>query len=145
MVDKAQAIGKATRFGAVLFVAIVAAGCAHSYPGRVDFEAPAGWIHSTDPTAGETWIKPGGSNESIMAQTASRLLPPHEPGWRDITICGKHPAALMFKKNDSGQLWEAVSTNWNAHRYMAVYVRPVATAPDPAAEKAIRAICLKPK
>ncbi|MEO7203197.1 MAG: hypothetical protein ABIZ82_11460 [Candidatus Tumulicola sp.] len=77
-----------------------------------------------------------------MAQTVGSQLPPHQAGWKDITICGNHPAMFLTQKHDPGQLWEAVSTNWNSHRYMAVYVRPVSTAPDPAAETAIRTICL---
>jgi hypothetical protein len=143
MEDRVPVIGSVTRIGAFVCAAIVCAGCSPAFTGRVDFHAPPGWIHSNDPTAGETWIKPDGSNQSIMAQTTNSALPPHEPGWKDITICGNHPAVLMFQKNDPGQLWEAVSTNWNSHRYMAVYVRPISASPDPAAETAIRTICLK--
>ncbi|HEY3676852.1 MAG TPA: hypothetical protein VGK84_12775 [Candidatus Tumulicola sp.] len=126
-----------------LCLVIALVGCSHPFTGRVDFQAPHGWTHSNDPTAGETWIKPDGSNQSIMAQTANAPLPPREPGWKDIQICGHHPAVLMFQRNDSGQLWEGVSTNWNGHRYMVVYARPASTPADPAAEAAIRTICLK--
>jgi hypothetical protein len=136
-------IGSMQRIVATFCFAIVCTGCAHPFAGRVDFEAPKGWIHSTDPTAGETWIKPGASKESIMAQTTNGPVPPSLPGSKDITICGNHPAVFLTQEHDPGQLWEAVSTNWNSHRYMAVYVRPVSTAPDPAAESAIRRICLK--
>ncbi len=138
-------IGNLARFAAVLYVAIVCAGCRGASSGRVDFHAPPGWVHSADPTAGDTWIKPDSSNQSIMAQTTGSQLPPHQPGWRAITICGNHPAMLLTQKHDPGVLWEAVSTNWKSHRYMAVYSRPISTAPDPAAETAIRTICLKSK
>jgi hypothetical protein len=126
-------------------VAVALAGCSHAFSGRVAFQAPSGWVHSNDPTAGETWIKPGNPNETIMAQTTNGPAPPRQPGWKDITICGNHPAILMFQTTDSGQLWEAVSTHWNDHRYMAVYSRPATLPADPAAEAAIRTICLKPK
>jgi hypothetical protein len=139
---KVQGIGRSVRVATALCVAFVWAGCSHAFTGRVDFHAPQGWIHSNDPTAGETWIKPGDPKQSIMAQTTNAPLPPRQPGWKDITICKNHPAILMVQTTDSGQLWEAVSTNWNSHRYMAVYARPVATAPDPSAEIAIRTICL---
>jgi hypothetical protein len=143
MVDRVPAIGNVVRFGAAMFFAFACAGCAHAFTGRVDFQAPKGWVQSNDPTAGETWIKPDGSNQSIMAQTTKAPLPPRQPGWKDIKICGNHPAVLMTQTNNPGQIWEGVSTSWNSLRYMAVYVRPVSASPDPAAEKAIRNICLK--
>jgi hypothetical protein len=143
MVDKVPVIGKMMRFGAALFFALVCAGCAHSFAGRVDFQAPEGWVHSGVPNSGDVWVKPDGSHQSIMAQTTSSALPPRQPDWKDIKICGNHPAVLMIQTNNPGQIWEGISTSWNSLRYMAVYVRPVSTSPDPAAEKAIRTICLK--
>jgi hypothetical protein len=143
MVGKVPATGNVMRFGTALFFAVVCASCAHAFTGRVDFQAPKGWVHSNDPTAGETWIKPDGSNQSIMAQTTKAPLPPRQPGWKDIKICGNHPAILMTQTNNPEHIWEGISTSWNSLRYMAVYVRPVSASPDPAAEKAIRDICLK--
>lgn len=77
-----------------------------------------------------------------MAQATESPLPHRQPGWKDITICGDHPAVLMVQTNP-GQIWEGVSTTWDSERYMAVYVRPVNAAPDPNAEAAIRTLCLK--
>jgi hypothetical protein len=141
--DKVRVTGNVMRTAAAVFLALLCAGCAHAFSGRVDFAAPKGWVHSDDPTAGETWIKPGGSNQSIMAQTTKAPLPPRQPDWKDIKICGNHPAILMTQPNNPDQIWEGVSTSWNSLRYMAVYVRPVSASPDPEAEKAIRSICLK--
>ena len=89
------------------------------------------------------WLKGGGSNESIKAQATDSQLPQRQPDWKDITICGSHPAMLMIQTNNPGQIWEGVSTNWGSERYMAVYVRPVGTAPDPDAETAIRTLRIR--
>jgi hypothetical protein len=95
------------------------------------------------PGGGEVWVKGAGSKESIMAQATETPLPQRQPGWKDITICGDHPAVLMLQTNNPDQIWEGVSTTWGSERYMAVYVRPVDAAPDPSAEAAIRSLCLK--
>jgi hypothetical protein len=145
MVDKVPATGKWWWVVLVMYATLCLAACSPAFSGRVGFTAPQGWIHSNDPTAGETWIDPDGSHQTIMAQTTNSPLPPHEPGWKDIKICGNHPAVLMFQKQESGDLWEAISTTYFGHRYMAVYTRPAGMPPDPRAEAALRTICLKSK
>lgn len=118
-------------------------GCAHRFTGDLAFQAPKSWVYSPVPGGGEVWVKGGGSNESIMAQATETPLPLRHPGWKNITICGNHPAVLMVQTNNPGQIWEGVSTTWGSERYMAVYVRPVNAPPDPNAEAAIRTLCLK--
>lgn len=125
-----------------LCVLVVCVGCARKFTEDLAFQAPNGWVYSPVPGGGEVWVKGGGSHESIMAQATDTPLPPREPGWKDITICGNHPAVLMFQ-NNPGQIWEAVSATWGSERYMAVYVRPLNTPPDPNAEASIRTLCLK--
>jgi len=126
-----------------LCVVVLCVGCARKFTDDVAFQAPKGWVYSPVPGGGEVWVKGGGSNESIMAQATDAPLPQRQPGWKDITICGNHPAVLMVQANNPGQIWEAVSATWGSERYMAVYVRPTETRPDPDAEAAIRTLCLK--
>jgi len=122
---------------------VVCAGCAPRFTHDLAFQAPKGWAYSAVPGGGEGWAKGAGSNESIMARVTDSPLRRRQPGWEDITICGNHPAVLMIQRNNPGQIWEAVSTNWRAERYMAVYIRPTDTSPDTSAEAAIRSLCLR--
>jgi hypothetical protein len=122
---------------------IMLAGCNRQFTNDLAFRAPAGWVHAPAPGGGELWVKGGKSGESIMAQRVDTPLPPRHPDWKNISICGDHPAVFMVQKNNPGQIWEGVSTNWGPTRYMAVYVRPVNSIPDRQAEAAIRALCLK--
>jgi hypothetical protein len=128
---------------AMLCVAVVCVGCGRRFTEDLSFQPPKGWVYSAVPSGGEVWVKGGGSNESIMAQATDAPLPQRRPGWKDIVICGSHPAVLMLQTNNPGQVWEGVSTGWGSERYMAVYVRPVNVRPDPDAEAAIRTLCLK--
>lgn len=118
-------------------------GCNRAFSNDLAFQAPPGWVYSAVPSGGEVWVKGSGTNEQIMAQQVSTPLPKWQPGWKKISICGGHDAVLMVDKSNKGQIWEGVSTNWGAQRYMAVYVRPVGVAPDPQAETAIRTLCQK--
>ncbi len=131
------------RMIAMLCVLIVCVGCARRFTEDLTFQAPSGWVYAAVPSGGEVWVKGGGSNESIMAQVAESPLQQRQPGWKNITICGNHPAVLMVQTNNPGQIWEGVSTTWGSERYMAVYARPVNAPPDPNAEVAIRTLCLK--
>lgn len=124
-------------------VFVVCAGCAPRFTSDLAFQAPKGWVYSAVPNGGEVWVKGGGLNESIMAQATETPLPQRQSGWKDIVICGSHPAVLLIQTNNPGQIWEAVSTSWGSERYMAVYVRPIGTSPDPKAEAAIRTLCIK--
>jgi len=136
-------MGTVGRTLAALCALIACIGCGRRFTEDLAFQAPKGWIYSAVPGGGEVWVKSGGSNESIMAQATEIPLPQRQPGWKDITICGNHPAVLMVQTNNPGQIWEALSTTWGPERYMAVYVRPVNAAPDPNAEAAIRTLCVK--
>ena len=49
----------------------------------------------------------------------------------------------MVDRNNRDEIWEAVSTTWGSHRYMAVYERPTNAVPDRQAETAIRSLCLR--
>jgi hypothetical protein len=131
------------RVTAALCVLVVCIGCSRTFTEDLSFQAPKGWVYSPVPGGGDVWVKGGGSKESIMAQATATPFPHRQPGWKDITICGNHPAMLMVQTNNPGQIWEAVSTDWGSERYMAVYVRPVNAPPDPTAEAAIRTLCVK--
>ncbi len=128
---------------ATLCVVAACVGCGRKFTEDLAFQAPQGWVYAAVPNGGEVWVKPGGSKESIMAQATDSPLPQRQPDWKDITICGNHSAVLMIQTNNPGQIWEGVSTTWGSERYMAVYVRPTGSAPDPNAESAIRSLCLK--
>lgn len=128
-----------------LCVLVACVGCARRFTQDLAFQAPSGWVYSPVPGGGEVWVKGGASHETIMAQATQSPLPQRQPGWKDISICGDHPAVLMVQMNNPGQIWEGVSTNWGSERYMAVYVRPVNAASDPNAEASIRSLCLKHK
>jgi hypothetical protein len=128
---------------AMICVLVVCVGCARRFTQDLAFQAPSGWVYSAVTGGGEVWVKGGGSNESIMAQATETPLPRRQPDWKDITICGNHPAVLMVQTNKPDQIWEGVSTTWGPERYMAVYVRPANAPPDPNAEMAIRTLCLK--
>jgi hypothetical protein len=131
------------RVFASLSVLVICVGCGRRFTEDLAFQAPRGWVYAAVPNAGEVWVKPGESKESIMAQATDSPLPERQPEWKDITICGNHPAVLMIETNNPGQIWEGVSTNWGSERYMAVYVRPTGSPPDQNAEAAIRSLCLK--
>lgn len=119
-------------------------GCNHEFTDNIAFQAPAGWVYSPAFGHGAAWAKGGGSRELIMAQSTDSPLPTgRHPGWKDISICGNHPAVLMLQRNEPNELWEGVSTTWGRKRFMAIYVRPANVAPDPQAEAAIRSLCLK--
>lgn len=131
------------RMLATLCVLVSCIGCGRRFTEDLTFQAPQGWVYTAAPNGGEVWVKAGGSKESIMAQATQDPLPQRQPDWKDITICGNHPAVLKVQTNNPGQIWEGVSTTWGSERYIAVYVRPVDVAPDPNAEAAIRSLCLK--
>ena len=88
---------------------------------------------------GQGWrikrINHGAGHRESASAVSARL-----EGHHDLR---EHPAVLMVQTSNPGQIWEAVSTNWGSERYMAVYVRPINATPDPAAEAAIRTLCLK--
>ncbi len=65
-----------------------------------------------------------------------------------ITICGGHPAQYLLAHGTgkgSGKEGDAemIFTSWGQDTYMTLYARPKAAKADPAAEAAIRSICLK--
>jgi len=115
----------------------------HRFTSDLAFQAPSDWTYGPSPGGGEMWVKGCASHESITALATETQPPQRQPGWKDIVICGVHPAVLMVAK--SGQAWdvEGVGTTWGSERYIAVYVRPASVPPDPNAEAAIRSLCLK--
>jgi hypothetical protein len=132
-------------FPGALVMVIVFVGCNRAFTEDIAFNAPPGWVYSAVPFGrGETWVKAPGSHERIMAQRVDTPLPQQRPPeWKNILICGGHDAVLMVDRNNRDEIWEAVSTTWGSHRYMAVYERPTTAAPDRQAEKAIRSLCLR--
>jgi hypothetical protein len=102
-----------TRLIAALCVLITCASCGRKLTDDLAFQAPQGWVYSAVPGGGEVWVKNGALHEFIMTQMTKNPLPPRQPGWKDLTICGNHPAVLMFQ-NNPGQTWEAVTCSSTA-------------------------------
>lgn len=70
--------------------------------------------------------------------------PPSSESWTPIVICGSHPAMLVQGRADLGNgavHIDAVDTTWGTSRMTAMYARPLAAPPNPAAESAIRSLC----
>jgi hypothetical protein len=65
-----------------------------------------------------------------------------------IKICGTQSAKYIQAQGSSSRGGpvdiETVATNIKGSSYFAVYVRPMAVAPDPAALAALRQVCPKP-
>lgn len=122
---------------------IALVGCSR-FDADLDFRPPPGWIHIPLATAGDVWVKGGGSHEKIMTKTSDTPLPRSRGQYREnIKICKGHPAVFIEVANYN-ELWEGVSTTWGTERHMAVYTRPISSLiPDPQAEAAIRTLCPK--
>jgi hypothetical protein len=64
-----------------------------------------------------------------------------------ILICGNQPARYVEARGYSSRGWEdrieMVMSNVAGSTYFAMYVRPIASPPDPMAEAAVRELCPK--
>jgi hypothetical protein len=64
-----------------------------------------------------------------------------------IQICGNQPATFIQGRGTSPQRGDEnidlVVTTTNGVSYFALYARPIATPPNPAAEAALRELCTK--
>jgi hypothetical protein len=67
---------------------------------------------------------------------------------RTIQICGNQSATYLEAQGESSRQGrdqvEMVMTNTGGSTYMAMYVRPMGSAPNAAASAAVRQLCAKP-
>lgn len=147
--------------------ALALAACGfHSSPADgLQFQPPPGW-RSSPGIFGfmQFWRPPGSDHELLMLFRSPRLLQPKDvfsnPQFqttmkdatierRDaIRICNNQPAQYLEARGTSSRgeaaQVEMVMTDTAGTSYMALYVRPVASAPDPNAEASLRELCAKP-
>ena len=150
------------RFIVPLFFACVAlAGCG-SVTSGLNFKAPAGWTTFSIMGRFQMWIKqtPGKSKQAQMlflvrGQTANTMdfkqIPQAGTSIRNqkrstIKICGNQRAqyisAVGTSSSGGDQALEMVSAPVGDQSYLAMYIRPQSQAADPAAESAIRSLCV---
>ena len=157
----------ALRFALAATLAVAVSGCAlqASPADGLRFEAPAGWR----PSPGllgfmQFWRPPVDDREVLMLFKSPRPMQTNaifsnsnlQDTMRDvrvisqqtIKICGTTPAEYVRARGSSSRGGpidiETVATIIGGSTYFAVYVRPVALAPNPMALAALREVCPKP-
>ncbi|HEY8298299.1 MAG TPA: hypothetical protein VIG32_09785 [Candidatus Baltobacteraceae bacterium] len=153
------------RLVAVAALAILAlAGCGGSASGDLaSFKAPDGW-RGGGIGGYSMWISPDAKNGSGEVLMLMRL--PYRSGShqdlsmatsqyqhakvlqrKTIDICGKQPANYVEmaadQKTGKHENVQLVSTRYNDTVYFAMYARDAGTPANPAANTAIRSLCLK--
>jgi hypothetical protein len=152
---------------AAAFVALVLCGCALSASPAdgLKFRAPAGW-QSSPGIMGfmQFWKPPGNDREVLMLFKSPKPLKPSEvfsdarlddplketsiERRSEILICGRQPATYVEARGSStrggDERVELVMTTMGGSSYFAMYVRPLAVAPNPMAVAALRELCAKP-
>lgn len=144
----------------LFFACVVLAGCG-SVTAGLNFKAPAGWTTFSLIGRFQMWIKPSPDKKDdaqmlflVRGQTATTMdfksLPQAGSNVRDlksspIKICGNQKAQYVSgvstsSKNGDMSL-EMVSAPVGDQSFLAMYIRPQAVKPDPAAETAIRSLC----
>jgi hypothetical protein len=123
------------------------------------FTAPPGWT-GTPGILGmaQVWTPPGDSKSVLMlikAPAAAKLNESLESArvqdssvkqQRTLTICTNQPARyleLTGKANGEDESIETVVTAVGDQHYVAMYMYPIASKPDPQAQAALRQICAK--
>jgi hypothetical protein len=155
-----------SRSGAVLAVAFVLAGCglSASPADGLSFHAPAGW-RSSPGIMGfmQFWRPPVDDREVLMLIKSPRPLKSSDifsdarmndtlkgatvERRQEILICNRQPAMYFEARGTSSQggdaRVEAVMTNMSGGTYFAMYIRPIAAAPNPTAQASLRELCAK--
>lgn len=145
--------------------ALVVAGCGFSGSPAdgLRFQPPPGW-HSSKWVMGfmQFWSSPS-EREVIMLFRSPKPLPAGDvfsnqqmqQRLKDVTvvrhnstvICGNQPATYIQAQGSSSRggddTVEMITTAAQGTSYMAMYVRPMGSAPNPSAETALRQLCPK--
>lgn len=155
------------KFGIVVLAVVAGTGCAlNASPAEgLRFQPPAGWRPSPAIMGFmQFWRSPLDDREVLMLFKSPRPLQEHDvfsnaqlhDTLRDVTIeqrraiaiCGRQPAMYVAARGSSARSErdrvEMVMTTSGGNSYFALYVRPLAAAPDPMAEAALRELCAKP-
>jgi hypothetical protein len=146
----------------LFFASVALAGCG-SVTSGLDFKEPAGW--SSLPSAltfgrAQIWFKASSGKQPQMvflirgknADTMNFKDVPQFGGSSvrnfkksNITICGntraQYVTAVASDAKSGNEAMEMISAPVGDQTYLAMYMRPQAMKPDPAAETAIRSLC----
>ncbi|MGC9992788.1 MAG: hypothetical protein ABSD52_10410 [Candidatus Cybelea sp.] len=155
------------RVALVALLAVSVGGCAlqASPADGLRFKAPDGWR----PSPGilgfmQFWRPPTDDREMLMLFKSPRPMKTNEmfsnsnvqETMKDVTvltqqtikICGAQPAKYVQARGSSSERGpvdiETVATTIGGSSYFAVYVRPIAVRPSPAALASLREVCPKP-
>ena len=142
------------------------AACGSDPTNGTAFAPPPGWTQTPSVLGFKMWIDPskGGHGVVMLYKFANKgsldfqkdVDLSNNPAFHggsitkqaDITICGNHPAKYLVAeeaaKNGKGPSdAEIVVTTWGSNAYMAMYARSEGASASPAAEAAIRTVCVK--
>jgi|GEM_PF-1205468 hypothetical protein len=153
---------------AVCFVGAVAqTGCAFSASPAdgLTFQAPPGW-QSSPGIMGfmQFWRAPSDDREVLMLFKSPKALVAGDvfssanmqgtlknvtvQRRRATKICGDQPAVYLQARGSSAKGGDStvdmVITTVHGTSYFAMYVRPIAAAPNPTAEASLQELCAKP-
>ena len=150
-------------FSPVFFACVVLAGCG-SVTSGLAFKEPAGW--GSLPSAltfgrMQVWFKASNSKQPEMVflirdKNADTINFKQVPQFgtasvsnfkkSSITICGntraQYVTAVASDAKNGSQSLEMISAPVGDQSYLAMYIRPQAMKADPAAEAAIRSLCI---
>jgi len=120
----------------------LAIGCSFNSP----LKPPPGWTGTPSVFGIQGFKSPDGTQEILMDHPQGAGVSHHRKGenWTPIRICGNHYAELIVGRgthDGKDMRMEAVFTNWNGQRVVAMYARPYGSPADPGAEKSIRSLC----
>jgi len=154
------------RSGIVALLALLAAGCSlnASPADGLQFKAPPQW-QSSPGIMGfmQFWRPPSSEREVLMLFKSPKPLKPSDvftnsqvnDALKDVVIerrsailiCGRQPATYIEARGSSShggdERVQMVLTSAAGSSYLALYVRPIAALPNPAAAAALRELCPK--
>ena len=153
-------------FCALVALALTACGLQASPADNLQFRPPPGW-QSSPGILGfmQFWRPVTGNHVVLMLFKSPKPITPSEvfsdndqmngalknatvERRQSITICGNQPATYFQARGTSSRgepaRAEMMMSTVAGATYFALYVRPLATTPDAAAEAALRELCAKP-
>jgi hypothetical protein len=128
---------------AICLLVLLTSACSGAVKRDLRFQAPPGWFHASGLNDADNWFDPK-SKDFIVARQMSDPRPATPAIGEQRTqmqICGFHAAYYGTGSLTTGQEAEYVDTDWYGKRYMAIYIRPAGSPPNPAAEAALRTLC----
>jgi hypothetical protein len=140
----------------LLAASLALTGCSGTLVSDMDFHAPSKWIAAPSIGGRELWINPDDPYEVVMVQrpggAITTVARPVKNGHHvlfsnnPVTICGSHHAVLshfeMYSKGHRSEV-DMIDTSWNGEVISALYFRSIGKAPNVAAERSIRSLCLR--